>query len=97
MKVITLRGSELIKGPQLQWKALVQVVDGGPVGSVWDGGWSLVQDIAAVAKVSDENGWSSGGVAASMSGGGKDEISHGSGIQVGLADMEDLVGGSCSP
>jgi hypothetical protein len=75
---------------------LVQVVDGGPVGSVWDGGWSLVQDIAAVAKVSDENGWSSGGVAASMSGGGKDEISDGRDVQVGLADMENLVSRLCS-
>jgi hypothetical protein len=30
------------------WKALIQVVHGGPVGMVWDGGWSLVQDIATV-------------------------------------------------
>jgi hypothetical protein len=56
-----------------------------------------VQDIATVTKVSNENGKGSGSVAVGMSGGGKDEISNGRGIQVGLADMEDLISGSCSP
>jgi hypothetical protein len=56
-----------------------------------------LQDIATVTKVSDKNGWGGSVVAKGMFDGGKDEVSNGRGIQVGLADMEDLGSRSCSP
>jgi hypothetical protein len=57
----------------------------------------LWQDITTVTKVSDKNGWGSGGVAEGTFDGGKDEVANGRGIQVGLADMKNLVSRSCSP
>jgi hypothetical protein len=57
----------------------------------------LLQDIVTVTKVSDKNGWGGSGRAKGTFDGGKDEVSNGRGIQVGLVDMEDLVSRSCTP
>jgi hypothetical protein len=58
----------------------------------------LWQDITTVTKVSDKNGWGSGGgVAKGTFDGGKDEVASGRGIRVSLADMKNLVSRSCSP